>query len=211
MDLGTFAPDSLIAGDFPLVTESATVLSGQGVVLRGTLMGKVRFGTPIVTPTVGNTGSGAISAVSLDASAQVGTYVIAAVSVATNYATFGVFAPDGSTLPQLTTNTAYSSHIKLTVTDGAPDYIVGDSIKVVVPAGSGKLVKSLAASADGSQIPSAVLATNVDATSADASAVTYVTGELNEGAVILGAGHTLASVKPALAARGVHLKPAVEA
>lgn len=36
-----FTPDSLIAGDFPRVTESVTIASGAGVLPRGTVLGKV--------------------------------------------------------------------------------------------------------------------------------------------------------------------------
>jgi hypothetical protein len=35
-----FSPDNLIAGDFPVVTDSATILHGQ-VLARGTVLGKI--------------------------------------------------------------------------------------------------------------------------------------------------------------------------
>jgi hypothetical protein len=38
------APDNLFAGDFPVVTGSGTIASGQGVLARGTVLGKVTAG-----------------------------------------------------------------------------------------------------------------------------------------------------------------------
>lgn len=39
--IGTYNYPDLFAGDFPLVTEPATVLSGEGVLSAGSIMGKV--------------------------------------------------------------------------------------------------------------------------------------------------------------------------
>ena len=40
MQLGTFTPDNLLAGDFPRVTQAVTVASGN-VLLRGTVLGRI--------------------------------------------------------------------------------------------------------------------------------------------------------------------------
>ena len=49
----TFTPDNLIAGDFPIITDTATVVSGEKVV-RGTLMGKITSGGKLKTCFSGN-------------------------------------------------------------------------------------------------------------------------------------------------------------
>jgi len=73
--------------------------------------------------------------------------------------------------------------------------------------GSGKLNLSLSAAADGSQTPFAILAHDTDATAADNNSTPlYLTGDFNDNAITLGAGHTAASVKDALRDRGIFLK-----
>lgn len=71
---------------------------------------------------------------------------------------------------------------------------------------SGKYIKSASAAGDGSQTPVAVLADDVDATSADAAAGVYMTGEFNSNALTLGAGWTVATVTNALRAFGIFVK-----
>jgi hypothetical protein len=63
---------------------------------------------------------------------------------------------------------------------------------------SKKLVLSLAAANDGSQVPYGILPFDVEAAVEDKNAAVYVAGgRFVTGALILGAGHTIASVKTA--------------
>ena len=68
---------------------------------------------------------------------------------------------------------------------------------------SGKWVKSLSASSDGSQIIRGIMLDTVDATSADVEGVIGRIGSCNGGAVTLGTGHTLASIFDASLDRGL--------
>lgn len=104
--LGELKHDNLFAGSFPVVTRKRTILTGQGVLKRGTVLGRITAG--------------------------------------------------------------------------------------------GKFVKSLSASADGSQTPREILAHDVDATAADKEAITYLTGEFNASELTIGAGHTAASIRDGL-------------
>jgi hypothetical protein len=70
---------------------------------------------------------------------------------------------------------------------------------------SGKYVLSLAAAADGSQVPVAILVEDIDASAGDKAALAYTRGDFNAQALTLGAGHTVASVKAALANLGIFL------
>jgi hypothetical protein len=63
---------------------------------------------------------------------------------------------------------------------------------------SGKYVKSLSASVDGSQVPNAILLEDVDATSADKVGAVALSGTFNENSLILGTAHTVASIRDAL-------------
>lgn len=76
---------------------------------------------------------------------------------------------------------------------------------------TGKYVLSTAAANDGSQVPSIILADAVDASGGDKLAGVYLAGEFNAGKLILGAGHTIASIKDTLRDAGIYLKTAVSA
>ena len=71
---------------------------------------------------------------------------------------------------------------------------------------NGKFILSASASADGSQTPDAILAEKANAAGGDVQAVVYFSGEFNEHALVLGAGHTLDSVRIALRAKNVYLR-----
>ena len=70
---------------------------------------------------------------------------------------------------------------------------------------SGKIVLSLAAANDGSQVPVAVLVHDTDASTADQPTLIYKRGDFIAQALTLGAGHTLDSVKAVLEDRGIFL------
>ena len=74
---------------------------------------------------------------------------------------------------------------------------------------SGKYKLSASAAADGSQTPDLILAEAVDATSADTTVLAYERGDFNSNALTLGAGHTVASVREGLRAKGITLLTAV--
>lgn len=82
-------------------------------------------------------------------------------------------------------------------------------------AATGKLVLSAAAAGDGSQTPIAVLNQNVNTydvdgvTPRDTPMSVIVHGTLNGSALVLGAGHSLATVTEPLRANGIHLGNAV--
>jgi hypothetical protein len=76
---------------------------------------------------------------------------------------------------------------------------------------SGKYVLSASGAADGSQTPDLVLAEPLDATGGDKDAMAYYQGHFNETKVILGAGHTVASIWEGLRVKGIILEPVVAA
>lgn len=70
----------------------------------------------------------------------------------------------------------------------------------------GKLTLSASASSDGSQTPQYILAEACNASAADAECLVYETGEFNGAALILGAGHTLASIEQGLRSKGIYFQ-----
>lgn len=71
---------------------------------------------------------------------------------------------------------------------------------------SGKLKLSASAAGDGSEVPMAVLLEDIDTTGGDLVYGVTVQGKFNPEALILGAGHTVASVTGPLRDRGIHLE-----
>lgn len=181
--------DNLRAGDHPFVQDSVTVLSGSGSLTRGTVLGRIDKGAASIQADAGNTGDAAIVAATLAANAQIGAYKVqctaAPSSASANDATFAVFAPDGSRLVDATQGVAYTGgHLVFTVGDAiAADSVIGDLYTITVAAGSGKYKPYAAASLDGSAMPRAILARDVDATSADAVVNVYIHGEFNEASL----------------------------
>ncbi|WP_187967861.1 head decoration protein [Aquibium microcysteis] len=63
--------------------------------------------------------------------------------------------------------------------------------------GNDKFLLSLGAAADGSEVPTAVLAIDCDASGGDKATTAYFTGEFNDAKLTYGAGHSAASVNAA--------------
>lgn len=207
MDFGrttsTATADNLIAGEFPRIGEVITLLSGEGALVLGQLLGKVIRALGAITADAGNTGDGTCAAASLGAKAQLGTYTLECVATAADGGTFAVFAPDGARLADALVGAAYSGpQVNFTISDGAADFVLGDKFTIAVDAGSGKYRAVNAANVDGSAEPVAVLAQAADATSADKAAPAYFTGEFFASGLT---GYT-AAMKDALRARGVHVR-----
>ncbi|PWC81259.1 head decoration protein [Azospirillum sp. TSH64] len=70
---------------------------------------------------------------------------------------------------------------------------------------TGEHLISAAAASDGSQVPTAIVVSDVDTTGGDAEGLVYVSGDFNAGALTYGAGHTAATVRDALRGGGIFL------
>lgn len=75
----------------------------------------------------------------------------------------------------------------------------------------GKYIVSKQTATDGSQVPSAVLADVVDATSSDANGGIYLQGEFNGNALIFDSSWSLAALKPLLRPLEIYVKTSVSA
>jgi hypothetical protein len=203
----SFTPSELILGG-EITSRQVTVSSGSGAVATGTVLGKIGIGAATSAAKAGNTGNGTLTmnaAAPILAHAQVGVYVARCTTAATNGGTFRVSDPNGNILGDVAVGTAFAKQIGFAIADGATDFVVGDEFNITVAEGSGEYVVSKAAAIDGSQTPDCILAEDVDATAADVTVPAYFTGQFNAGALTIGAGHTVASIREALRAKGVHL------
>lgn len=214
VDTATFTPDRLIAGG-PLKTRSET-LTGSAALVRGTLLGRVTMGAASKAAKSGgnaaNTGDMTLDVTTpILAGAMPGVYTVRCITTASNGGTFRVTAPDGRVLGDVAVAATFANHVKFVIADGSQDFIVGEGFDITIAAGSGKVVKSLAAAVDGSAVPVAILADDADASGGDVVCPTYVAGEFYDAAMTFGAGHTAASTRDALRARGIHLVSGVAA
>ncbi|MBX9818187.1 MAG: head decoration protein [Burkholderiaceae bacterium] len=74
---------------------------------------------------------------------------------------------------------------------------------------TGEYVLSTAAATDGSQVPDLILAEAGNATGGDIELLAYERGDFLTCALTLGQGHTVASIKEGLRAKGITLLPAM--
>lgn len=171
--------ESRHAGDFLISEANGTrsreqvvVASGAGVLVPGTLLGKVTVGA--ATTAFAGTGNGAISmdaTTPVLAGAKAGDYTATCVTAAANGGTFRVQDPDGYVLGDVAVGATFANDIKFVISDGATDFIVGDKFTITVAAGSGKYVAYADAALNGAGAAAGILYAKVDATSADADAV----------------------------------------
>ena len=124
------------------------------------------------TAWAGNTGNGAMGAITVSIGAKVGTYKLNIVSPGTNVGNFIVEDPDGKFVGQGDVAAAFSAGgLAFTLADGSTDFAAGDGFDIVVAAGSGKYVPYDDDNTDGSDVATAIAYAEVDATSADVSCV----------------------------------------
>jgi len=158
--------------------EAGTMKSGTAAQTVGAVLGKILTAGATETH-AGNTGNGAMT---LDgttpvlAGAAPGVYTVKCHQAVTNGGIFNVVAPSGACLGVIAVGQTFANRIKFSIADGATDFVVGDTFLVTVAEGSGKLTALTPAANDGSQIPVGVLATDCDASAADAPCVYLARG-----------------------------------
>lgn len=182
-------------GNGTISREAGRLAQGNNLVA-GAVLGQI---TSANTATAGtNTGNGAISAVTLGTDAINGTYTLTVTEAVADGGVFSVVAPNGAVLAPLTVGVAYEgAHINLTISDGATDFIVGDSFTVDVI--FGEYAEFDPAQSDGSQTAVAILYDNVDASLAEKDCVVIARNcEVNEGELAFKTGLTEVQMATAL-------------
>lgn len=214
----SFTYKNLIAGDYPIVTSEATILSGSNL-SAGTVLGKVSVGSVPTTGTAdgGNTGDGTVTAVTGGVDTKVGVYSVECIEAATNSGTFKIVDPDGNEIGQAIVPAGAgndidftSSQINLTITDGSTDFAVGDIFTITVPAGSGKFVAVDSTAIDGSGNPHSVLLADTDASGGDAVGPVALSGEFNENQLTFGGSDTADTHRDAARDKNIYFRPVVK-
>lgn len=145
-----------------------TIASGAGLLAAGTVLGAILLAGATAAAFAGNTGTGAMGAITVAAGAKVGAYKLVVIEPGTNAGKFTVEDPDGITVGVGTVGAAFSGGgLSFTLADGGTDFASGDGFIITVAAGSGKYVQPTATATDGSGVGTAILLAEVDATDAD--------------------------------------------
>lgn len=164
-------------------------------------------GTPagVAAAFAGNTGNGAMGAITVSGSAIPGVYRLIVIEPGTNLGVFQVEDPNGKFVGRGTVGSAFSGGgLAFTLADGATDFVAGDGFNITVSGGSFKYVAFDPAASTGEQTPVAILIGNggdtVDATAADrVAAILTRFAEVNSGELIWGGSVTTQQKTDALA------------
>ncbi|MDB4906369.1 MAG: hypothetical protein JWO05_1153 [Gemmatimonadetes bacterium] len=209
----SFLPDQLLAidTDYALV-EKVTLLAGQNLT-RGAVLGRTATAAVVAAAVAdaGNTGNGVFGAATIGATVKPGRYRIVCIEPAANAGVFAIFEPGGAEIGRANVGVAFVGAINFTIADGATDFISGDTFSVDVSAVVYKYKLATAAAVDGSDLARAILTQDADATAGDVECLIYTRGNFNDTQIVLGAGHTIASVKDSLRANFcflIHGQPA---
>lgn len=136
LDISTLTVDEVDADGYlkpgvPLCVTAANLLTRVGI--------EAAAGTATETH-AGNTGNGAMGAITVSAGAKAGVYTLTVVEPAANAGAFVVEDPDGIIIGHGTVAVAFSAGgLAFTLADGATDFVSGDTflITVALTAGGG--------------------------------------------------------------------------
>lgn len=106
----------------------------------------------------------------------------------------------------ITLNWFESDHIAFVIWDGSTDFIVTDSFTCTCALANEECKLLNKDNVDGSQIPYAILADDVDATSAAQSAIAYVSGTFNERQIYIGGQETVENSRDDFRGIGIYLE-----
>lgn len=119
--------------------ENVKLLNGQNL-LCGTILGVQLIGAAAAaTAFGGNTGNGAMGAITVTGAAKRGNYKLIFTEPGANVGTFSVFGPDGILIGDGAVASAFSAGgLAFTLADGAVDFAAGDAFNIEVTGGTEK-------------------------------------------------------------------------
>lgn len=203
----SFDPTSLFAGEKQPVHRGVVIAQAASVLKRGTVLGRQAAGgaTAGVKASGANTGNGTLvmdGTTPTLANYQPGVYSVRFTS-ATAYR---VTDPTGDVLGDGANTVAFANQIKFVTTAGGTPFVAGDGFDVTI-AQPDKYVVSKATATDGSQVPSAIVAYDVDTTAADVVGPCYFEGEFALELLIYDGSWTADSLRAAMRANNIGIYP----
>ncbi len=139
------------------------IIAASQTLVAGSVLGRVLVGalSAAAVAVAGNTGNGAMGAVTVDAGADPGVYKLVFIEPGANLGDFVVERPDGVVDGHGKVGTAYNGRINFTLADGATDFVAGDSFEITVTAAAaaaqGQYKALNPAATDGTQIAAGIL------------------------------------------------------
>lgn len=196
--------------------ETITIVSGQNL-LAGAVLGRITRGaTAAAVADAGNTGNGAMGAVTVGAGSVAGAYRLIIDAPAANAGGFIVEDPGGVEIARGNVGAAFNAGgLAFTLADGSTDFAANDAFTINVAAGSGKYKEYNPGNADGSQVPAGILWDDCDASAADVIATGIVRDcEVNQGELLwfsAASGGQITAGVAGLALLGIICRPSVPA
>lgn len=156
--------------------DAIVVASGSGILSAMTVLGRTLTGAGAVAAAfAGNTGNGAMGAITVSGAAKQGVYKLVVTEPAANAGAFIVEDPDGKFVGRGNVAAVFNvGGLSFTLADGATDFVAGDGFNITVSGGSVKFGEFDPAATDGTGTAAAILYDGVDATAADVAAVAFV-------------------------------------
>lgn len=199
-----FDTTSLFAGEKQPVHRAVTVAQ-NGPLKRGTVLGRQTAGGAMagVKASGANTGTGTLT---MDGTAptlanyQPGVYQVRFTSATA----FRVTDPKGDVLGDGVNGTAFADQIKFLVAAGGTAFAAGDGFDITI-AVPDKYVISKASAIDGSQIPSAIVAYDIDTTLSDVTGPCYFEGEFALELCVFDLSWTADSIRAAMRQNNIPL------
>lgn len=141
--------------------DKVKILAGSGaarVLTAGMVVGKRTTGTASATADAGNTGNGAMGAITVSGAAKRGRHRLIFEEPGSNVGTFTIFDPDGIPGPKGVVASAYSAlGLAFTLADGATDFVPGDAFTIDVQVSDEKWAQLDVAATTGEQVAAGIL------------------------------------------------------
>ena len=171
------------------VTAKENIIAAGQTLLKGTVLSEIKSAAEAAAD-AGNTGDGAMGAISVGPLVKKGIYQLIC-----NGAGFNVISPEGDSCGVAVPGEAFSSReLNLTITAGGTAFVAGDFFTIQV-AGTGKHKMVSAAGADGTGTAEQVLMLDVDAAEADVPSKGWESGEFDAGLLIVSEGEDITAYR----------------
>lgn len=169
---GTARNEVILSYEQNISLDTVTLISGQNL-KAGAVLGQITTGsTASAAAFSGNTGNGAMGAITVSAGALEGVYKLVIIEPATDAGKFQVEDPTGKIIGTGAVASAFSKGgLAFTLADGATDFVAGDGFDITVASGSDKYTAHDPDAANGSQVAAAVLLDDADASGGDLKVV----------------------------------------
>lgn len=153
---------------------TAGILAAGNNLVSGAVLGRIEVGACTAVAAGGNTGNGAMGAITVGAGAMAGDYHLRVIAAASNGGQYQLSNPDGVMVGIGNVGAAFSGGgLSFTLAAGGADFAVSDGFTLTVAKGSGKYTALDVSAGNGAQRAAGILWRSTDATAADQHIVVH--------------------------------------